>query len=105
MFLFLNGGEEMFYMQVRIKPQGGGVASKKPCNSSISDMQRQTQCVSVLWTSHLMSGWVWQNILEVKREVRGQNGLFEQLHQVAVLCGRQVGEDVVTLWRHTHKRC
>lgn len=40
-----------------------------------------------------------QNILKVQCEVCGQNGLFQQLHQVAVLCGRQVGEDVVTLWR------
>ena len=37
-------------------------------------------------------------LLEIEREIRGQDGLFEQLHEVAVLRGRQVGEDVVTLW-------
>lgn len=40
------------------------------------------------------------SVLEVEGEVRGQDGLFQQLHEVAVLCGRQVAEDVMTLWRH-----
>lgn len=44
---------------------------------------------------------VENNILVIEREVSGQNGLFEQLHEVTVLCGGQVGEDVVTLRRKT----
>lgn len=40
------------------------------------------------------------SVLKVEGEVRGQDGLFQQLHEVAVLCGRQVAEDVMTLWRH-----
>lgn len=44
-----------------------------------------------------------RNILKVEREVCGQDGLFEQLHEVAVLCGREVGEDIVTLRRHNNR--
>lgn len=48
---------------------------------------------------------VWKgNVLEVEREIRGQNGLFEQLHEVAVLCGRQVGEDIVALWKQIQRK-
>lgn len=44
------------------------------------------------------------SVLEVEGEVRGQDGLFQQLHEVAVLCGRQVAEDVMTLWRHIARK-
>lgn len=44
------------------------------------------------------------SVLEVEGEVRGQDGLFQQLHEVAVLCGRQVAEDVMTLWRHIPRK-
>lgn len=44
-----------------------------------------------------------EDILEVEREVCGQDGQLQQLHEVAVLRGWEVGEDVVTLWRQTQK--
>lgn len=37
------------------------------------------------------------DLLEVQREVRGEDGLLQQLHHAAVLAGAEVRKDVVTL--------
>lgn len=47
-------------------------------------------------------------ILKVESEVSGQDGLLQQLHEVTVLTGGQVGEDVVPLGEKTkqkHTKC
>lgn len=87
-------------------PQGGGVTPKEASVCWRGDL-------AIALLSKPASVEIWQpneerkvrlSVLEVEGEVRGQDGLFQQLHEVAVLCGRQVAEDVMTLWRHIARK-
>ena len=44
------------------------------------------------------------NILKVKCEICGQNGLLQQLHEVTVFCRGEVREDVMSLWGGRERR-
>lgn len=60
-----------------------------------------------MWKWRVRSRGIWviligwrrlRHLLKVQGDVRGEYGLLQVLHQVAILLGGQVGKNVVALW-------